>query len=612
MAYDSANHEMVLFGGENTSDGRLGDTWTWNGSDWTRESPTQSPSARTGSQMVYDSATSQLLLVGGETDSGPIGDTWTWDGSNWTQLAPAHPLPALAFHSMADDPTSGNVVLFGGTSSGVPKDWTWIWNGTDWAQLSPPSSPPARDLASMAYDAAAGNIVLAGGFGDDTWTWNGSTWTKGASISDYWNLAEAGMAFSPATDSVIMFGGTFATASVHLAITDATQSWNSSQWSVLDPYSSPEHRFGSAMALDPESGMILLFGGQSIAASPYGDTWTYGLQTDQSPVADISDPAGGIEYQLGEWISTEFACSPAQDGPPVSSCVDSNGDGASRGRLDTSTLGHHTYTVTATAADGQTGNAEITYDVTKAVPSLMGLGATSNTLGKPISDQVQLNGGYFATGTVTFRAYGPAGKSTCSGKPAFTSSPVTAAPYVSPPFTPARKGVYHWQASYSGDADNEPVKSDCGGSGATSTVSEAACRKVSGGFNPGTFVIAPPFGSSREVPGLRVRLEVGGVVDAKIFPTLTYAVGNDLRTSRLKPRTVRIDRHRNLRFMLPEKVRRQMVGAGGPVYGVRVGFRVRVKLKARGDRASCFRDAGRRMIRLRVVPVSGRVALRGR
>ncbi|HEY3955205.1 MAG TPA: hypothetical protein VGM53_17695 [Streptosporangiaceae bacterium] len=42
--------------------------------------------------MAYDAATRTTVLFGGSTDRSTFGDTWTWDGSAWTRQAPAiHP-----------------------------------------------------------------------------------------------------------------------------------------------------------------------------------------------------------------------------------------------------------------------------------------------------------------------------------------------------------------------------------------------------------------------------------------------------------------------------------------------------------------------------------------
>ena len=63
MAYDAATGQVVLFGGSNGSN--LGDTWTYNGTTWTQQSPASSPSARYDSTLAYDATTGQVVLFGG-------------------------------------------------------------------------------------------------------------------------------------------------------------------------------------------------------------------------------------------------------------------------------------------------------------------------------------------------------------------------------------------------------------------------------------------------------------------------------------------------------------------------------------------------------------------
>jgi hypothetical protein len=56
--------------------------------DWTQASPTHSPAPRYDTGMAYDAATGQVVLFGGGHNNYPgdhWGDTWTWDGSDWTQ-----------------------------------------------------------------------------------------------------------------------------------------------------------------------------------------------------------------------------------------------------------------------------------------------------------------------------------------------------------------------------------------------------------------------------------------------------------------------------------------------------------------------------------------------
>src|ERR1700728_4007926 len=58
------------------------------GVGWTQQSPPTSPAIRDGATMAYDFSTGQLVLFGGLGGSGVFGDTWTWDGTNWTQQTP--------------------------------------------------------------------------------------------------------------------------------------------------------------------------------------------------------------------------------------------------------------------------------------------------------------------------------------------------------------------------------------------------------------------------------------------------------------------------------------------------------------------------------------------
>ena len=107
--------------------------------------------------------------------------------------------------------------------------------------------------------------------------------------------------------------------------------------------------------------------------------------TDSPPTASISAPADDQTYALGEQVPTSFGCSEAPAGPGLASCIDSNGAGGSSGRLDTSTAGAHTYSVTAASKDGLSGSASIHYNVRAPAPTI--------TISKPSANEVYLSGG---------------------------------------------------------------------------------------------------------------------------------------------------------------------------------------------------------------------------
>src|ERR1035438_4780537 len=123
MAYDAAHGRVVLFGGYDPSDNGLNDTWLWDGSNWLQQSPATSPSVRGQHALAYDSAHGQVVLFAGYYKSGigqgPLRDTWTWNGFNWTQQTPSTSPPVRWQHAMAFDSAHGKVVMFGGAGSTI-------------------------------------------------------------------------------------------------------------------------------------------------------------------------------------------------------------------------------------------------------------------------------------------------------------------------------------------------------------------------------------------------------------------------------------------------------------------------------------------------------------
>jgi hypothetical protein len=276
MAFDAARGEVVLFGGFDAT-GRRGDTWVWNGRVWT-ERRVSGPSPRHRHRMVYDNVRQEIILFGGSTDFGAVddrnGQTWSWNGSQWTLRSEEGPLPRRS-HAMSYDPVRGEVVLHGGNGErDTPLKDTWVWRGSFWEWRSDdgPTWVAAHD---MVYDPARGETILFGGANGpellgDTWAWDGNFWVQRSDVGPS-PRANHTLAFHPGRQRVVLFGGEAPIG----GFDGETWTWDGVGWSMEPAFLEPPV-YDTAMAHDSARGQTVLFGGvDSGGLNPSDDTWTW-------------------------------------------------------------------------------------------------------------------------------------------------------------------------------------------------------------------------------------------------------------------------------------------------------------------------------------------------
>lgn len=305
IAYDSARHKVVLFGGWlfpsppvviGSAQNR---TWEWDGgTTWHEIATPVSPPARSVHAMTYDSRRGTVVLYGGRNTLGALlHDTWEYDGATWTQRASSGP-PNSAYDQMVFDAARRTVVLFGGFGeAGVDAPTTaqtWEWDGNRWTMAAELPALKSRLGPGMAYDIARGRVVLFGGAlyasgpqMADTWEWDGATWAQPAGRVQPGPRARHAMTLASRGTGVVMFGGVDAGG----ARQNDTWLWNGSSWTPAAPAQPPPARADHAIAHDDAHDRVVLFGGSDAMDRPLGDTWEWDGAGWLPRTAAVSPPA---------------------------------------------------------------------------------------------------------------------------------------------------------------------------------------------------------------------------------------------------------------------------------------------------------------------------------
>jgi chitodextrinase len=276
--------------------------------------PGAAPPGAEGGTMVADPLDNDTVYFGGCTASQcPDAQTWVFAHGVWTNITnPSDAPPARSGASMDYDANMRAVLLFGGSGTGGALGDTWVFQGGVWTNLTFVSAGPTpRAGAALAFDPAPeeNGSVLYGGCvfshlndicSDDTWVWQGwSGWVPLSSSLVPDSVGFAAMAYDPSSGFVVLFGG----CSGFLCEDRDGSTWElySGEWWAVYPTSSPEARSDMSMVYDPTIPGLLLFGGGTGAFPSFtelDDTWSFanGAWTQYSP---STPPSARDDYALG-------------------------------------------------------------------------------------------------------------------------------------------------------------------------------------------------------------------------------------------------------------------------------------------------------------------------
>ncbi len=137
LAFDEKRQRTILFGGFDRKEGEktvYGDTWEFNGIKWVQVAD-DLEMARDHHAMSYNPENGVTLLFGGYY-GGYLGDTRSWDGTEWTLIDTKGPARA-GKPGMMYDSNAKKIVLFGGGNSEsmqLMDFWTFESDSGNWKQ----------------------------------------------------------------------------------------------------------------------------------------------------------------------------------------------------------------------------------------------------------------------------------------------------------------------------------------------------------------------------------------------------------------------------------------------------------------------------------------------
>ena len=149
------------------------------------------------------------------------------------------------------------------------------------------AAPPATGDVTLVYDDQIGDVLFLGDTlysnpnqPGQTWSWNGSAWTQLYPVHEPSIRSNVAIAYDPTTKQVVLFGGLSSLGNTKM-LSD-TWTWDGTDWTQQHPATSPPARDDAALAFDSATNQLVLFGGGSnkpriggLVPPPLNDTWIW-------------------------------------------------------------------------------------------------------------------------------------------------------------------------------------------------------------------------------------------------------------------------------------------------------------------------------------------------
>ncbi|MBK9974016.1 MAG: choice-of-anchor D domain-containing protein [Planctomycetes bacterium] len=198
IVFDSFNNQLVLFGGKDANN-YYSEIWVMDrsisGAPWVRLNVAGGPGARVYHAATFDAVNRRMIVCGGQDATGTRqADIWTLDLAGtpvWTAHAGSGPLGSIR-HSLVYDSLTNRAIMHGGfTTTYVGTTWAYDFGLSAWTQLVPSGlAPAARYGHGAMFDAAQNRMVIFGGRHSSAFT--NEVWSFELTTMGWTNISQVG------------------------------------------------------------------------------------------------------------------------------------------------------------------------------------------------------------------------------------------------------------------------------------------------------------------------------------------------------------------------------------------------------------------------------------
>ncbi len=219
-------------------------------------------------------------------------------GAHWSMTTTLSD-PPLRIESPGAADFSHMYVFGGRTTAGVRLNDLWSFDGTSWTMMTADGaagSPPGRDTAGVAWNYTRNRLTVFGG-GDatgnplgDTWEWDPATntWADVTPVTGPTARRNCALAFDPASGKMLLFGGKDGGGNLN-----DTWTFDGTAWTQLTPAGAlPGVRQYHHLVTRLDYGDVILCGGYNTTVSTnYLDTWRWdGATTSWVQIVTAHNP----------------------------------------------------------------------------------------------------------------------------------------------------------------------------------------------------------------------------------------------------------------------------------------------------------------------------------